>query len=173
MADTSRLYHYVLALGSNRPLSARLTPARLLDAATALIAAEAGKLIARAPPLSSAPLGPSRRRYVNSALLIESPLRPDALLRRLQAIETRLGRRRHRRWGERTLDIDIILWSGGRSSDRRLTIPHAAWRVRPFVLTPVAHVAPLWRDPVTGLTARHLLVQLSRGRVVDQRPTAL
>jgi len=173
MADTSRLYHYVLALGSNRALSARLTPARLLDAATAAIEAEAGRLIARAPALSSAPLGPSRRRYVNSALLIESPLRPDALLRRLQAIETRLGRRRHRRWGERTLDIDIILWSGGRWSERRLTIPHAAWRVRPFVLTPVAHIAPLWRDPVTRLTARHLLVRLTRGRVVDQRPAAL
>lgn len=173
MADTSRLSLYVLALGSNRPLSAHLTPARLLDAAAAAIGAEAGTLVARAPTLSSAPLGPSHRRYANSALIVESALSPDALLRLLQTIETRFGRQRHRRWGERRLDIDIILWSGGRRSDRRLTIPHPAWRARDFVLAPVARLAPLWRDPVTGLTTRQLLARLRKGRTVDQRATAL
>ncbi|MET0248728.1 MAG: 2-amino-4-hydroxy-6-hydroxymethyldihydropteridine diphosphokinase [Sphingobium sp.] len=173
MADTSRLYLYVLALGSNRALSAWLTPLRLLDAAATTIGAEAGTLIARAPTLASAPLGPARRRYANSALLVESALHPDALLRLLQTIETRFGRQRRRRWGERRLDIDIILWSGGRWSDRRLTIPHIGWRKRDFVLVPVVQIAPRWYDPVTGLNARQLLVRLRKGRVVDHRRAAL
>lgn len=152
---------YVLALGSNRPLSARLTPARLLTAATTLIAEEA-RILAISPILSTPPLGPSARRFANGALLVESRLPPPAMLAFLQTIENRLGRRRYRRWGARSVDIDIILWSGGRWASRALTIPHAAWRGRSFVLTPLLAVAPDWRDPRTGLSVRHLHARLQK-----------
>lgn len=152
---------YALALGSNRPLSARLTPARLLTAATALIG-EQTRIIAVSPTLSTPPLGPSARRFANGALLVESTLSPPAMLAFLQNVENQLGRRRYRRWGARSVDIDIILWSGGHWTSRALTIPHAAWRTRGFVLTPLLAIVPDWRDPLTGFSVRHLHARLQK-----------
>lgn len=157
-------HRYILALGSNRPLSARLPPPALLRAAVAALADAGGRVLAVAPIHGSAPIGPSRRRYVNSALLLASPLPPDQLLDHVQAIERRFGRRRARRWGERTLDIDIILWSGGRWSSPALQIPHPAYRQRGFVLEPLAAIAPAWRDPITGLRPAHLRARLKKSR---------
>ena len=150
---------YALTLGSNRPLSARRTPARLLDEASAHIARVAS-VLARSPTIETPPMGPSLRRYANAALLVESPLDPPAMLAALQSIEHDLGRRRFRRWGARSIDIDVILWSGGAWNSRALTIPHRAFRVRPFVLTPLLSIVPGWRDPRSGLTIRHLAARL-------------
>ncbi|MEJ7935132.1 2-amino-4-hydroxy-6-hydroxymethyldihydropteridine diphosphokinase [Sphingobium sp. AN558] len=154
---------YALALGSNRALSASLTPRRLIDAA-ALAIAGLGRVIACSPTLSTPPLGPSARRFANAALLLESALPPDRLLVRLQQIERSLGRRRHRRWGARSMDIDIILWSGGRWRSRALTIPHLVFRQRDFVLRPILTIAADWRDPATGLTIRQLESRLKKAR---------
>jgi 2-amino-4-hydroxy-6-hydroxymethyldihydropteridine diphosphokinase len=154
---------YALALGSNRPLSARRTPPRLLAEAVALIGAQA-RVLAVSPTIPTPPLGPSTRIFANGALLVESALPPPAMLAFLQSVETRLGRRRHRRWGARSIDIDIILWSGGIWRSRTLSIPHAACRSRDFVLTPLLAVAPDWRDPQTGLAVRHLHARLQKGK---------
>lgn len=154
---------YALALGSNRALSASLPPRRLIDAA-ALAIAGLGRIVACSPTLSTPPLGPSARRFANAALLLETVLPPDRLLIRLQQIERSLGRRRHRRWGARRMDIDIILWSGGRWRSRALTIPHAAFRQRDFVLRPIAAIAPDQRDPATGSTIRQLYARLKKAR---------
>ncbi|EAT08266.1 2-amino-4-hydroxy-6-hydroxymethyldihydropteridine diphosphokinase [Sphingobium sp. 10 DY56-G10] len=172
MADTrpeSRTHVYALALGSNRQLSARRTPPKLVEEAAALIGARM-PVIAISPIFDTPPLGPSLRRFANAAMLVETPLPPPALLRMLQAIETQLGRRRHRRWGARSMDIDIILWSGGTWRERRLTVPHAAFCTRPFVLTPLSLIAPGWRDPRSGLAIRHLSARLKKAK--PKRPTS-
>lgn len=161
MGNTSIPHLYALALGSNRPMSARLTPERLLREAAGKIA-ELGSVKMVAPVRTTPPMGPSRRVFVNGAVLLESALAPMALLSRLQRIETELGRRRHRRWGARSLDIDIILWSGGRRNGRLLQVPHPAFREREFVLGPLLTVAPHWRDPLSGLSVRHLLARLRK-----------
>ncbi|MET0372123.1 MAG: 2-amino-4-hydroxy-6-hydroxymethyldihydropteridine diphosphokinase [Sphingobium sp.] len=166
MTDTSALHHYLLALGSNRARSARLTPRALIAAAIAAIGCE-GRVMAASPILSNPPMGPSHRRYANSALLLATDFSPSELLERIHAIERRFGRRRARRWGERRLDIDIILWSGGKVRSRTLTIPHVAFRSRSFVLGPASAIAPDWRDPETGLRLRHLHARLQRARPVD------
>jgi 2-amino-4-hydroxy-6-hydroxymethyldihydropteridine diphosphokinase len=62
------------------------------------------------------------------------------------------------------LDLDVVLWSGGAWASSRLTVPHAAFRTRTFVLDPAATIAPDWRDPLTGLTLRQLAVRLRRRR---------
>jgi 2-amino-4-hydroxy-6-hydroxymethyldihydropteridine diphosphokinase len=159
MADTTHLY--ALALGSNRPMSARRTPPRLLEEAATLIADRA-EVRAVSPTILTPPLGPSTRLFANGALLVESSLPPPAMLVFLQSVETRLGRRRHRRWGARSIDIDIILWSGGKWRSRTLTIPHPACRTRAFVMTPLLTIAPDWCDPVTGLAVRHLHARLQK-----------
>ena len=117
------------------------------------------------PIIASAPLGPSRRRYANAAVILRSKRDPDALLARLQTIEASFGRRRGgQRWGARVLDLDIILWQGGAWSSPGLTVPHTAFRSRDFVLTPAAAIAPRWRDPLTGLSLRQLRARLTKSR---------
>ncbi len=156
---------YLIALGSNQRHHRSGAPARVLrDALSELekrgIAVEAISQIA-----ASAPLGPSRRRYANAAAVVESALAPAGLLAALKAVERDFGRKpRAARWSARVLDLDIILWSGGAWSSRLLEIPHAAFRMRDFVLIPARTVAPGWRDPVTGLTIRHLAARLTRPR---------
>jgi 2-amino-4-hydroxy-6-hydroxymethyldihydropteridine diphosphokinase len=155
--------HYIVALGSNVRHVRHGLPPHVLRAALVAMAEEGLAIEAASPVIASAPLGPSRRRYANAAALIASTLDPPALLALLQRIEARFGRvRRGARWGARTLDLDIVLWSGGLWLDRHLTIPHRAWRSRAFVLGPVAAIAPQWRDPHTGCTIRHLLARLTR-----------
>jgi 2-amino-4-hydroxy-6-hydroxymethyldihydropteridine diphosphokinase len=157
MARTS----YVVALGSNR----RGLHGRPRDEIAAALDAIGG-VIAASPIVETAPIGPSTRRFANAAAMIEADEPPPALLRRLKAIERAFGRRRGRRWGARVIDLDIILWSGGIWSDARLTIPHAHFRERAFVLDPLRAIAPEWRDPLTGRTVRQLA---HRRRAVDRR----
>jgi len=148
---------YVIALGSNR-CGLHGGPAHELRAALAAI----GGVIAASAVIDTAPLGPSSRRFANAAALIDSDESPPDLLQRLQAIELAFGRRPGQRWRERVIDLDIVLWSGGTWSDHALTIPHPAFRRRRFVIDPMLQIVPDWRDPLTGLTVRHLAARLTR-----------
>ena len=133
--------------------------------ATALerLETEGVKVVAAAPVLLTDPVGPSHRRYCNSAAVVESELEPPELLALCKRIEREFGRRRGgQRWSTRVLDLDLILWSGGPYAEPGLIIPHPLFRTRDFVLIPAAHVAADWRDPVTGLSVRHLLARWGR-----------
>lgn len=160
-----RPYRYAIGLGSNRWAARDLDPVRLIEAALAALGEEGQvRLVARSAVRRSRPLGPSIRDFANAAVIVESDLMPPALLDRLQRLERRFGRRRARRWGQRTLDLDILLWSGGRHHTRRLAIPHREIARRPFVLQPLAAVAPGWRMPGTALAVRHLAARLAHPR---------
>lgn len=147
---------YLLALGSNLRHVRYGDPRRILRAASDALEKRVA-ILARAPFIASAPVGPSQRRYANSAVLVETGLNPPDLLAVTQGIEQDFGRkRRGQPWRARTLDIDIILWSGGKWGDDVLKIPHPHFREREFVLAPAAAIAPQWREPVSWLTIRQL-----------------
>ena len=129
-------------------------------------------VIAKAPTIASAPVGPSTRRFANTVVLVRVADDPPALLQRLKAIERRFGRRAGRVWGARILDLDIVLWSGGQWRERTLTVPHAAFRTRDFVLVPLAAVAGNWRDPLGGRRVRHLAHLVDRPRAGPYLPRA-
>jgi 2-amino-4-hydroxy-6-hydroxymethyldihydropteridine diphosphokinase len=151
---------YLIALGSNVRHVRHGRPEAVLRAALAHLP---GKLAAAAPIITSAPLGPSLRRYANGAAIIISNLDPADILDRLQTIERQFGRKTGgQRWSARVLDLDIVLWSGGPWSSPGLTVPHGAFRERGFVLGPACTIAPRWRDPITGLTLRQLKARLTR-----------
>jgi 2-amino-4-hydroxy-6-hydroxymethyldihydropteridine diphosphokinase len=161
-SGTQPLYLYAVGIGSNRPLSRQLTPRMIVHAAMAALDLPPFSVVARATVIQTAPVGPSMRRYVNSAVIVASPLAPHDMLDRLQALEAQFGRRRYRRWGERTLDLDLLLWSGGAVKSRRLTVPHALFQTRDFVLRPLAVIARTWRDPLTGFTVAQLAARLHK-----------
>jgi 2-amino-4-hydroxy-6-hydroxymethyldihydropteridine diphosphokinase len=82
--------------------------------------------------------------FVNLCLAIETTLMPQALLERAQAVERRFGRDRaqERRWGPRTLDIDILAYDDLTFDTPNLTLPHPRLFERAFVLVPLAEIAP-------------------------------
>lgn len=163
MAVTS----YAIAIGSNRRHGRHGSPRAIVAAAIAAIAAEGIAIVARSPIVTTAPMGPSHRRFANAAIVVRSVDDPPDLLGRLKAIEQRFGRRRGRRWGPRVLDLDILLWSGGEWSSPRLTIPHPGLAQRAFVLDPLVHVAAGWSMPASAISVRHLRARLRRSRPVD------
>ncbi|MBX7482881.1 2-amino-4-hydroxy-6-hydroxymethyldihydropteridine diphosphokinase [Qipengyuania qiaonensis] len=156
-------HRYLVALGSNRRLAGIGDPRAVLDATLGALAHEGWRVEAVARYIESAPVGPSLRRYTNGAALIVGDLAPPDALENLQGIEQAFGRdRRGQRWRSRTLDLDIVLWSGGTWHSSGLTIPHPLFRQRDFVLRPTAQIAPNWRDPVSGLSLRQLAARAGR-----------
>ncbi len=121
------------------------------------------RLLARSPIIETPPIGPSLRRYANAAMLVETnAYAPDAMLALLKQMERSAGRRTRQRWGARPLDLDIILWNGGRWRSRALLIPHGAFRARDFVLTPLHAITPCWRDPISGYSIAQLQARLKK-----------
>ena len=96
--------------------------------------------------------------YVNAVAALDTRLSPYALLRRLQTLEQRHQRVRQRRWGPRTLDLDLLLHGPLRLKQRKLTVPHPGLHKRAFVLYPLRELAPALVIPARGaiprLTAR-------------------
>ncbi|HBO39392.1 MAG TPA: 2-amino-4-hydroxy-6-hydroxymethyldihydropteridine diphosphokinase, partial [Pasteurellaceae bacterium] len=80
--------------------------------------------------------------YVNGVACIQTGLSPLDLLDHLQRIEHEQGRERLRRWGERTLDLDILLYANTVVNSERLTIPHYDMCQREFVIVPLYEIAP-------------------------------
>lgn len=150
---------YAIALGSNRPGRHGGPAAEIRAALDALDGVRAVS-----PIIVTAPLGPSIRAFANAAALVDSPLDPPEMLAALKAIERRFGRRRGQRWGARVIDLDIILWSGGVWRSAGLTVPHAAYATRDFVLKPLAMIAADWRDPRDGRWVRHVRHGVDRRR---------
>lgn len=146
-----------IALGSNLG-DCRAT---LEGALTALDATPGLRVLRCSSWYRSAPVGPPQPDYLNGCALLEVSLAPEALLDRLQAIESRFGRVRAERWGPRTLDLDLILFGEMVLDSARLQIPHPRLHERAFVLVPLAEIAPGWIEPLTGRRVADLAGDLS------------
>ena len=94
------------------------------------------------------PLGPEDQPdYLNAVAKIQTSLSPLALLDVLQAQEIAQQRQKKRYWGERTIDLDILLFADQILQSERLTIPHAEMTYRRFVIEPLIEIAPQQRLP--------------------------
>lgn len=154
---------YLIALGSNQRHARHGAPERVLGAALDALERAGIRVVQAGPVIRSAAIGPSLRRYANSAAVVETDLLPDALLGALKRIERAFGRTRGgQRWSSRVLDLDIVLWRGGAWSSPGLTVPHVAYRTRDFVLRPALPIAADWCDPLGGGTIRQLHRRLTR-----------
>lgn len=127
----------VIALGSN--LGDR--QATLQAAKTAMQKMPLVSGVTMATPIESVALtleglDDSKPTYLNSVALVTTTLAPSMLLAHLQGIEREFGRERAERWGDRTLDLDLIAYGDVRSDDPRLTLPHPRAAERDFVLAP-------------------------------------
>lgn len=97
------------------------------------------------------PMGPADQPdYLNAVVQCETTLSANRLLDRMQLIENRAGRIKDRRWGPRSLDLDLLLYGQQIINTLRLTVPHTGIAERSFVLYPLAELAPSLDIPGKG-----------------------
>ena len=91
----------------------------------------------------SPPMGPQDQpNYLNAVVQLSKDLAPLALLDELQRFEQESGRVRLRHWGERTLDLDLLIYAEEKIQHERLTVPHVGVMERDFVLIPLLDLDP-------------------------------
>ncbi len=128
--------------------------AQIRQACEALKQLPDSRLLACSSLYSSPPMGPpDQPDYINAVAALETRLSPHALLAELQAIEQSQGRVRERRWGARTLDLDLLIYGDRQINDELLTVPHAGLPERAFVLYPLQEIAPMLEIPGQGALA--------------------
>ena len=119
----------------------------------------------------SPPVGPQDQPdYTNAVVQIDTDLAPAPLLSQLQSIEQQYGRVRTRRWGPRTLDLDLLLYDSIQQYHPDLTLPHPEMLHRHFVLLPMVEIAPFWYLPQGG-TAAYFHALLPKDYQMDKLTT--
>jgi 2-amino-4-hydroxy-6-hydroxymethyldihydropteridine diphosphokinase len=127
----------VLALGSN--LGNRrnwLIKALSLIATTENVYLTDISAIVESKALTLSGVDSSKPKFLNCVAEIETTLKPEQLLKAMQAIEAELGRKRKERWGDRNIDIDIITYGNTNYRSPELVIPHPETKNRSFVIVP-------------------------------------
>ena len=155
----------VLSLGSNlgdreATIRAAIADIGRIDGVTVLAAS--GLVESAAVKLDG--VDESAPAYLNAVITVRTALDPDDLLTALNAIEHDHGRVREERWGDRTLDIDIVDFGGLRVDSDRLTLPHPRAADRSFVLVPWLEI-----EPHATLTSRGRVAELPAAGVDDVR----
>lgn len=100
--------------------------------------------------------GVATEDFMNGVVKVKTLLTPYELLRVCQKIEQSAGRERLVRWGNRTLDLDILFYDQLILDDEYLTIPHIDIKNRDFVLIPMAEIAPGFVHPIYKLTMKDM-----------------
>jgi 2-amino-4-hydroxy-6-hydroxymethyldihydropteridine diphosphokinase len=140
-----------------------------------------------ATPAFPAGSGPD---FVNAAAAFHSAAAPGDILTRLHEIEAEFGRTRRKRWGKRSLDLDLIavgdlvlpdpitqahwrdlhLSEQQRKAPEELILPHPRIQDRAFVLVPLADVADGWRHPELGLTVAQMYAACPEPEIAGVKP---
>lgn len=130
---------YYIGLGSN--IAPRYQ--YLKQAIEALRQEEKLEVSATSPIYETVPVGfKDQANFLNMVLEIESSLSPLEMLHVTQSVEEKLGRKREKRWGPRTIDLDILLYNHENMITEQLIIPHPRMQERAFVLIPLHDINP-------------------------------
>jgi 2-amino-4-hydroxy-6-hydroxymethyldihydropteridine diphosphokinase len=114
-------------------------------------------LAARSSVYRSQPVGyADQPEFFNAVAALQTTLEPLELLRELQAIEARHGRRRSFSNAPRTLDLDLLLHGQAVVRSPELTVPHPRMHQREFVLKPLTEIAPDIEIPGVGAAKARL-----------------
>ncbi|NCJ08123.1 2-amino-4-hydroxy-6-hydroxymethyldihydropteridine diphosphokinase [Synechococcales cyanobacterium C] len=167
MTQFPSLYQAGIGIGSNLGDSYQLVNTALLT----LSQTPGIELLAQSRWYQTRPIGPPQPDYINGCALLRVRQDPVTLLGILHQIEVQYGRTRTRRWGPRSLDLDLLFYEDWILDSPQLTLPHPRLQERAFVLVPLAAICPTWVDPRSGQTLTQLLEAVDCTGV-DLLPTA-
>jgi len=105
--------------------------------------------------------GVAKKDFINGVIQIATKIPPENLIDHLLNIEKKLGRVRFERWGDRTCDLDLLLYADVVSDNQNCQLPHPYITKRAFVLLPLAQIQPLIRLPKTDKTIGQLAENIS------------
>ncbi len=187
---TSDVTACLIALGANLPSgdnSPKASVSKAMDRLEELCVEGVARSRLFRTPAFPAGSGPD---FVNAAMRVEWRNGAEALLSALHDIEEEFGRTRTARWEARVMDLDLIgfgdavlpdaetraKWAAlppedaGRVVPDGLIVPHPRLAERPFVLVPLADVAPDWVNPATGLSVTTMLEALGDDALAEVQP---
>lgn len=148
-----KLHQIFLGLGSN--LGNR---EENLSTAQRLIEEKVGKIRSKSSIYETAAWGVTEQNaFLNQVLEVKTSFSPSAVLHLVLKIEKDMGRIREIKWGERSIDIDILYHNNKIISTKDLTIPHPFIQERKFVLVPLCEIAPAFIHPKLKQTNLELL----------------
>ena len=111
--------------------------------------------------------GVEQDSFINGALYAETYLEPAELLRFLQEMERKSGRKKTIHWGPRTLDLDILFYDDLILDEEELQIPHKDIVNRDFVLFPMMEIGRFKRHPVSGKTVEEMVGALKDHYLIE------
>ncbi len=142
-----------LLLGSNQ--GDRM---KWLQQAVSMLSAQCGTVVQQSGTYQTAAWGiTDQPAFLNKVVLLQTTLTPTELLAEIHNIETALGRQRDVKWGQRTLDIDILLYNKEVIQLPNIIIPHPYMQERRFTLIPLAEIAPDYIHPKLKKSISELL----------------
>jgi 2-amino-4-hydroxy-6-hydroxymethyldihydropteridine diphosphokinase len=129
------------------------------------------RLVARSSDYRTPPWGvEDQPAFINCCIAVSTVLPPQALLAHAQSVERSFGRNRgqERRWGPRTLDIDLIAYDDLTLAAPELTLPHPRLFERAFVLVPLAEIAG--ERVIGGVRVKDALAKLDQAGIEKLPP---
>ncbi|MCL4158920.1 UNVERIFIED_CONTAM: hypothetical protein GTU68_028889 [Idotea baltica] len=99
--------------------------------------------------------------YLNAVIRIQTSLSPQLLHAETANIELEFGRVRKRRWGDRTIDLDLLLLGSQVLDSEALTLPHPRMTFRRFVLKPAAEIASELIHPIAACSIGQLFEKIN------------
>jgi 2-amino-4-hydroxy-6-hydroxymethyldihydropteridine diphosphokinase len=129
------------------------------------------QLVARSSDYRTPPWGVTDQpSFINAAIAVTTSLSPHDLLARTEECERALGRNRarERRWGPRTIDLDLLAYDDLVVIDRDLILPHPHMFERAFALVPLAEIAP--EQVIAGIRVREALARVDASGIEKLAP---
>lgn len=143
----ARISGIYIGLGSNIENPAM----QIKSAIKALDELPGNKVLMNSGYYKSKPMGPKDQPdFVNAVIEIESVWSADELLKKCQLIEQKQGRVKNRHWGERPIDLDILLYADQQIKTEDLSVPHPGIDSRDFVYIPLLKINPDVQVPGRG-----------------------
>jgi 2-amino-4-hydroxy-6-hydroxymethyldihydropteridine diphosphokinase len=135
-----------------------------LQKALELISNQIGNVLSTSDIFETEPWGfDSATKFLNQAILVETKLDPEYLLKTILEIERSIGReRKETQWISRTIDIDILCGEKTTHHSENLTIPHQHLHKRSFALTPLCQLVAEWTHPLLNKSYIELLLNLNK-----------